>query len=232
MKISDYTIEVLKNFSTINMGLLIKQGNKLRTRNTNTSILAEAIIEETFDRQIGVYDLNKFLALLSMKKGGSEISIEDNSFVFHGISNGKIRMRFTEPNILVYPDDNNPEPNYIAKFEITQEVLTWINNAASILKCPNLVFKCDGESITMWAMDVGDDRASSGAITDDASVNLGGKCNEPFAAVFNISNMVMIPGGYDVELAQGFIKCTHKTKKMTYWIAMEKKKSIFGTKGR
>ena len=230
MKISDYTIEVLKNFATINMGLLIKPGNKLRTTNANKNILAEAKIEEIFEREIGVYDLHKLLALLSMNKGPKEMSVEGESFVFGGVNGGKIRMRFTEPNILVFPLDKNPEPDYIAKFTITQETLNWINNAASILKCPNLVFKSEEGKITLWAMDVGDDRASSGAITDDAAIDVQGESKEDFVAVFNINNMVMIPGSYEVELSQGLIKATHLSKPMTYWIAMEKKKSTFGKK--
>ena len=46
MKLSDKTISLLKNFSTINQSILFKQGTKLRTISVMKNILAEATIDE------------------------------------------------------------------------------------------------------------------------------------------------------------------------------------------
>ena len=66
MKLSDKTISVLKNFSSINQSILFKEGNKLRTISVMKNILAEATVSEDFSRDFGIYDLNQFLNGLSL----------------------------------------------------------------------------------------------------------------------------------------------------------------------
>ena len=53
MKLSESTLSLLKNFSTINQSILFKQGNKLRTVSVMKNILAEATIAE--GNQITLY---------------------------------------------------------------------------------------------------------------------------------------------------------------------------------
>ena len=66
MKLSDKTLSLLKNFSTINQSILFKKGSKLRTVSVMKNILAEASIEEEFPRDFGIYDLNQYLNGLSL----------------------------------------------------------------------------------------------------------------------------------------------------------------------
>ena len=68
MKLSDKTLSVLKNFSTINQSILFKQGSKLRTISVMKNILAEATITEELPKDFGIYDLNQFLNGLSYIK--------------------------------------------------------------------------------------------------------------------------------------------------------------------
>ena len=65
MKLSDITLELLKNFAGINNSILVKQGNKLRTISVAKNILAEADITEDFPKDVAIYDLNQFLNGLS-----------------------------------------------------------------------------------------------------------------------------------------------------------------------
>ena len=66
MKLSNYTTSVLKNFSTINQNLVIKEGNTITTMSAMKNIVAKAEVEETFPQQIAIYDLNEFLGALSL----------------------------------------------------------------------------------------------------------------------------------------------------------------------
>ena len=68
MKLSNETREVLKNFASINSNLLVKAGNKIATMSAMRNIVALATIEETFEREFAIYDLNEFLAALSLFK--------------------------------------------------------------------------------------------------------------------------------------------------------------------
>ena len=45
MKLSEQTVNILKNFSTINQNILVKEGSQLRTMSTMKNILAEAPVD-------------------------------------------------------------------------------------------------------------------------------------------------------------------------------------------
>jgi len=66
MKLSDSTLSLLKNFSTINQSILFKQGTRLRTISVMKNILAEATIAEEFPKDFGIYDLNQYLNGLAL----------------------------------------------------------------------------------------------------------------------------------------------------------------------
>ena len=68
MKLSDETINILKNFSSINQSLLFKQGNVLKTISGLKTIFAEVTIQENFPKEFAIYDLNKFLAKVPYTK--------------------------------------------------------------------------------------------------------------------------------------------------------------------
>ena len=68
MKLNATTQEILKNFSEINTNILIKPGSELNTISTMKNILAKATINDSFDREFGIYDLNEFLSSTSLFK--------------------------------------------------------------------------------------------------------------------------------------------------------------------
>ena len=63
MKLSEQTVNILKNFSDINQNILVKSGNQLQTMSTMKNILGTAEVSETFPRDFGIYDLNEFLGV-------------------------------------------------------------------------------------------------------------------------------------------------------------------------
>ena len=66
MKLSDNTKMVLRNFATINQNLVIKEGSELLTMSAMKNIVVKAEVEETFPKEIAIYDLNEFLASISL----------------------------------------------------------------------------------------------------------------------------------------------------------------------
>ena len=66
MKLSNGTINVLKNFSTINQNLVIKEGSDISTMSAMKNIVAKAKVEEDFIKEFAIYDLNEFLSALSL----------------------------------------------------------------------------------------------------------------------------------------------------------------------
>ena len=68
MKLSEHTTSILKNYANINQNLVIKEGSELLTMSSMKNIVAKAEVEETFPKEIAIYDLNEFLTCLSLFK--------------------------------------------------------------------------------------------------------------------------------------------------------------------
>ena len=79
MHLSQETVSILKNFSTINQSLLIKGGKQLRSMSIMKNVLSEAEIIEDFDREVAIYDLSQFLNCLSLIPGAEVNLMEDTS---------------------------------------------------------------------------------------------------------------------------------------------------------
>ena len=226
MKLSDNTVKVLKNFSTINQGLVVKPGKTLRTISPNKAVLAEATVIEKFPHEFGIYDLNKSLSLLSMSTE-NEVEVEKEFLEFTGLAGrGKIRQRFTASNLILSPPDKkvvtaNPD----VTFRLSLDVLNWIFSVANVLKCPNFVFKGDDQDDGMQiiATDV------KGQIVDDASVNVDATFDSPFSVAIKVENLKVIPQAYDVILSSnGLSVFTSEDASLKYWIAIEMNNSSFG----
>jgi hypothetical protein len=66
MRLTKETFSLLKNFAEINSNILIKPGSTIRTMSVGRNIYAEATIQEEFDTEVGIWDPNKFLGIISM----------------------------------------------------------------------------------------------------------------------------------------------------------------------
>ena len=104
MKISEETIEVLKNFSTINQNLLIKQGNVLTTMSSMKNIMAKATVKEDFPQEVAIYDLNEFLSAISIFQK-PEFDFQDN-YVLLSEENSKsksLKYFYSDPSVITSP---------------------------------------------------------------------------------------------------------------------------------
>ena len=117
MKLSENTVGVLKNFSNINQNILVKEGDTLYTMSTMKNIIGQAKIEESFDRQFGIYDLNEFLGVMSLSKDADLVF--DESFV--QVKNGKSRVKyfFSDSSILVTIPEGLIHPKLIVHLAST-----------------------------------------------------------------------------------------------------------------
>jgi type I restriction-modification system DNA methylase subunit len=85
MKLSDNTLTLLKNFATINQGIMFKKGKTLRTVSSQKNVMAEATINEEIPTDFGVYDLNNFLSVLSLHKDDPVLDFQDNNVLISGL---------------------------------------------------------------------------------------------------------------------------------------------------
>ena len=224
MKLSNETIEILKNFSTINQSIRIKAGSTLSTISSLKTVLATANVTETFPRDFAIYDLNKFLAKISLYKDCTLSFNSDRVNLVSPDGKNSTYIKYCSPSVIVTPPDNSKlsvtNPDYT--FELSQSDLELQRKSAGISSSPNFVFRGDGEKVYFVSTDIKDDSA-------DASSSEIGESDETFEIVMKVENFKMIDGSYKVEIAKkGLAKFTHSEGKAEYYIAVEAAQSKFG----
>ena len=149
------TIEVLKNFCSINKSIVIKPGNQISTLSINKNILAIADVEEQFDSQISIYDLGVFLGGLSLFDQ-PKIDTSDTNYVTVSDKRGKSKTRFfyADPDIITQPPEKEISiPSVDVKFRLEAGVLQQLQRAAMVYQLPDLCLYGDGTEMSLCVTD-------------------------------------------------------------------------------
>lgn len=220
MKLSENTISVLKNFATINPTLLVRPGNVISTiMPSSRSMFGKAIVEETFPKQFAIYELSKFLGVISLFKD-PEIEFEDNYLVLNSGRNKTIYTYASPDAIIAPPEKELVLPTNDIEFDITAEELQRIVRAAGILQVSNISVTSEDGRIVVSAVD------SKIESTNKYSLDVGAT-ERTFNMIFDISYITkLMSNDYNVKISsRGFSQ--FNTTGMTYFIANEAK-SHFG----
>ena len=222
MKLSKETLEVLKNFASINNGLEFKEGNVLSTMSASKTVLVRAELKDSFPETFCVYDLNQFLSVYSINKD-PEIDFDEFNVIFK-TQRSKTRYRKTAKHMIVTAPDkslNIGEPD--VAFTLSQEDYRDIIDSAKVLQSPHIAVESTGDKIVLTCYNAKDDSAHTNSI-EVAEGN-----GKSFKVVFLTENIKMITGSYDVEISyKGFTSFKNKVSNIQYWIASEAKESNYG----
>jgi|TARA_B100000900_G_scaffold328908_1_gene289245 hypothetical protein len=215
MKLSDKTLSVLKNFSTINQSILFKQGSKLRTISVMKNILAEATVTEEIPKDFGIYDLNQFLNGLSLHQSPELDFVNDGHVV---IKEGRMRSKyfFADPNVIITPPDKAIDlPSEDVSFELSTDQLDKLLKAAAIYQLPDLAVVGGSGVVKILVRDKKNDTSN------DFSVTVG-ETDKQFSFNFKVENIKILPGTYDVSVSSKLLsRFTSKNQDLTYFIALE-----------
>ena len=215
MKLSESTLSLLKNFSTINQSLLFKQGNKLRTISVMKNILAEATITEELPKDFGIYDLNQFLNGLGLHQSPELDFVNEGHVV---IKEGRMRSKyfFADPNVIITPPEKAITlPSEDVSFELRTEQLDKLLKAAAIYQLPDLAV-VGGEGVVKILV-----RDKKNDTSNDFSIVVG-ETDKEFSFNFKVENIKILPGTYDVIVSQKLLsRFTSKNHDLLYYIALE-----------
>ena len=220
MNLSTNTLNVLKNFETINPNIVFKPGQKLKTISESKTILASAEIVEDFPQEFGVYDLNEFLSVLNLIDNPT-LEFEDKAVLVKG-GGQKIRYFFSESAILTTPqkDIQMPEPELGVNIE--EDVLSQIRKAAAVLGHTELAITGSNGVITASVLDTRDSTSNLFEIELDKD----NACKNAFNFVVSIPNLKLLPGDYFVSISSKLISnWTNSNYPVDYFIALEKNSS-------
>jgi len=215
MKLSDKTLTVLKNFSSINQSILFKQGKQLRTISVMKNILAEATIEEELPKDFGIYDLNQFLNGLNLHQS-AELDFVNDGYVV--IKEGKSRSKyfFADPNVIVTPPDKSISlPSEDVCFLLDTKELDKLLKAAAIYQLPDLSVVGEAGVVKLVVRDKKNDTSN------DFSIVVG-ETNDEFVFNFKVENIKILPGTYEVVVSQKLLsKFKNNDYNVEYYIALE-----------
>ena len=224
MKLSDKTLSVLKNFSTINQSIFFKQGKKLRTISMMKNILAEATIDEEFPKDFGIYDLNQFLNGMGLHQS-PELDFSNDGYVV--IKEGKMRSKyvFADANVIVTPPDKPLElPSEDVSFDLSIQQLDKLIRAAAVYQLPDLAVVGENGVVRILVRDKKNDTSNIFSITV-------GETDVEFSFNFKVENIKIpcdptsakvLPHNYEVVVSQKLLsRFTSKDNDLTYYIALE-----------
>ena len=213
--ITPRTVEILKNFCTINKSIVIKPGNQLSTLSINKNILAVADVEEAFDSEIAIYDLGMFingLMLLDQPK----INTDSDSYVTITDAAGRSKTRYfyADPDIITQaPEEEIKLPSMDVSFHLDAETLRQLNKAASIYALPDLCLFGDGEEMNLTVTD------KKNETSNNFSVRVG-TTTENFCYCFRVENLKLLAGAYDVSISSKNV-AKFQGNGIKYYIALE-----------
>ena len=220
MELSNFTMQVLKNFATVNSNVVIKPGNTIMTMAEPKNILGQATVTEDFPQQFGIYDLQEFLNVLGLVDS-PRVRFEPNH-VLIGDSTGRAEIKyfFSDPEMLTSPSKaiDMPEPDVV--FELDQSTLNNLKRAASALGHSEMSIRYVDGLIRLSIIDP--DNASSNTY----SIDISGDCKlTDCNFIIDIANLKLIPSDYKVEISTKLISqftSMEDSMNLRYWIALEK----------
>ena len=217
MKLSNDTREVLKNFSTINQNLLVKNGNLIGTMSAMKNIVSKATIPDTFDNEFAIYDLNEFLSALSLFKDPT-LSFDEKSVKLSEEGGGsKLTYMFSDPSIVTVAKTDITMPSVDVDFTFTQDTFNQIQKASAVLGVPDVVLKGTvGGDINLTVTDRKNDTSN------DFSIVVGENSPSDFTFYFKVENLKLLSGDYKVEVSsKGISHFNNVAKPIEYFIALE-----------
>lgn len=228
MKLTPTSEVILKNFASINPNLYVKPGNHIISKSPVAELVVEANLDVEFPVEFGIFDMNKFLSSIALVDDPN-LEFGDKSVRIYN-ENTSLRYNYADKDALNIFDRKPSIPEAKIKFTLKQGQLDSLKRAASVLSHEDIAFvNVDGKLVarvdTVNSMNKDVSRNSF-------EINLGVDVEGDFRYVAKLSQLVMIPGNYEVEFSSsardhfGKFYRTDETG-LTYYMGLQRKESYY-----
>ena len=213
---SKNTLAILKNFSSLNSNLLVHPGNVIKTITPSKTGMAVATVEEDFGVEFGIWDLNKFLGVVSLFNNPTFAFGEKSVKIKNG-GDSVVNYYYSEPRLLTYPTKDVNMPKIDISITLTEKDFNELQRAASVMQLPDLSFKSDDDDIVAMVSDLSDPTSNSYKVVVGS-----GDVLPDFLFNFKMENIKILPGDYTVNFAKNVVgEFVHQSIPVKYWFAME-----------
>ena len=217
MKLSENTLTVLKNFASINGGVVLSAGKIQKTISPEKSILVQASIDDDIPTSFGIYDLNQFLGNLTTLRNpeltfsSDAVKLDDGELSFD--------YRACSANLIITPPDKELVLKSVdVTFSLPNVTLQKLIKVATMNNLPNLSVVGKNGELLLKIHERANDTSNSGTI------KIGDYAGKDFIATFKTDNLKLLPNDYTVEIQErAFAKFEDAAKTLKYFIALETK---------
>ena len=223
MKLSPDTLNVLKNFASINQSILFPtEGSMLSTVDESKSIVAQAKITEEFAKEFGIYDLNEFLSTVALFADPSLTVNEEFIAIKDDVQTSRATSKYFVADTSMIPE--TPDVTKILKaikdseieFDLSEDDLLALQKAAGTLQSPNIAVESDGKKVLISVMNA---KVNN---TNSYSIEVGKGTGAKFKMIYNTQDFKLLKGGYSVKISKMKIsQFKHQTLDLTYFIALD-----------
>ena len=222
MNLSNETVSVLKNFSTINQNLVIKNGSSISTISAQKNIVAKAEIKETFPKDFAIYDLNEFLAALSLFEK-PDLDFHDDFVVIteNGSAAKSLKYWYSDPSVVTTTTKEITMPECEISFSLGNNMLSDVQKAAAVIGVPDMVLQAmSAGKAVLKVTDKKNSTANDYAVGVDVN-NEDGK-DLPYKFWFKVENLKLLAGTYNVAVSSKNIShFVNSNVAIHSWIALE-----------
>jgi len=208
MKLSNETVSVLKNFATINQNLMVKEGSSLSAMSAMRNIVAISTVKETWPTDFAIYDLNEFLAALSLFEK-PDLEFRDD-FVVMSEDGRTLKYWFSDPSVVTTPSKEIVMPECEVSFSLENSLLSNVQKAAAVIGVPDMVLEGMDSGIALLKVTdkknaTANDYAVKIDVNNNDGKNLQGKQRRAlwpsYKFWFKVENLKLLPGKYDVGVS-------------------------------
>lgn len=237
IQLSKKSIDLLRNFSTINKSILIQPGKFLQTMSVNKNIIAMGQIAEKIPEQMAIYDLPLFLGALSLfKKPWLHFPDNKKVVVYDEETKGKTVFYYSDPEIIVKPPEFNPNlPQQELMFDLPQTDITQLLQAAKVYGVEDLCINGYRQEYSICVRDQKNNTSNvfslplKKVVFDQTPREEGGEQykitpeRQEFCYCFKVENLKLLDATYHITLSQkniaNFTSLSHS--ELDYFIALE-----------
>lgn len=214
MRLSKKTVGILKSFSQINTNLVVRPGSKLSTITPTKTVYAEATVDDKFDKQICIYNLNEFLGVVTAFSDPELELFDKHMIISEGIN--KVKYIYADENLLTLPPTKQIKlPSVEVQFNLMAESLERILKMAQILAVEDLSFIGDGKKIIARVLD------TKNPTGNQFDVDLDTTTKDKFDIQIKVENVKLIPNNYAVEISKAKLAKFDNGDNVITYIAVE-----------
>ena len=178
--------------------------------------MAVATVEETFDTEFGIWDLNKFLGVISLFNSPN-FSFGEKSVKIKNGGSSVVNYYYSEPRLLTVPTKDVNMPAVNVGINLSEKQFSELQKAASVMQLPDLSFTVDDTDIVAMVSDLSDPTTNTYKVVVEENWN-----GPDFMFNFKMENIKILPGDYQVNFAKNIVgEFVNTNISLKYWFAME-----------